>query len=239
MRLSRTDLFPVLTIVAGGVIGASLSLSFLALSPSGDVPVAVGLRYEATATVESATRVPARVGTVTGQVIDASSGSPVAAAQIYIASLELGGLSQRNGRYLLQNVPAGSYTLAVARIGYRTTEAQITVGGGQTVERNFSVAQEAIQLHEMVVTGPPCGTQRRAINIRGFSSIEIGNQPLIYVDGMRVYDSGACDSLLDDVNPDDIETIEIVKGPAAVGLYGEEASAGAIVITLKEALRRR
>ena len=39
MRLSRTDLVPVLAIVAGGVIGASLSLNFLVLSPRGDVPV--------------------------------------------------------------------------------------------------------------------------------------------------------------------------------------------------------
>ena len=38
MRLSRTDFVPVLAIVAGGVIGASLSFSFLR-SPSGDVPV--------------------------------------------------------------------------------------------------------------------------------------------------------------------------------------------------------
>ncbi len=38
MRLSRTDLLPVLAIVAGGALGFSLSISFLALSPSGDVP---------------------------------------------------------------------------------------------------------------------------------------------------------------------------------------------------------
>ncbi len=38
MRLTRADLVPVLTIIAGGVIGGSLSFSFLALSPSGDVP---------------------------------------------------------------------------------------------------------------------------------------------------------------------------------------------------------
>ena len=38
MRLSRTDLVPVLAIVAGGLIGASLSFGFLALSPLDDVP---------------------------------------------------------------------------------------------------------------------------------------------------------------------------------------------------------
>lgn len=96
-------------------------------------------------TVESATRVAARVGTVTGQVTDAQAGVSLAAAQVYIANLDLlGALSQQNGQYLLQNVPAGTHTLSVSRIGYRTTEAQITVSGDQTVEQDFSVAEEAV-----------------------------------------------------------------------------------------------
>ena len=41
MRLSRRDFVPLLTIVAGGAIGASLSFGFLALSPAGDVRVIV------------------------------------------------------------------------------------------------------------------------------------------------------------------------------------------------------
>ena len=116
MRLSRTDPIPVLTIVTGGVIGAALSFGFLALLPSGEVPVSLGVLYESSSVLESATRVPARVGTVTGQITDAGSGSPVATAQVHIAGLKLGGVSQRNGRYLLQNVPAGAYTVTVDRV---------------------------------------------------------------------------------------------------------------------------
>ena len=73
-------------------------------------------------------------GTVTGRVLDSQSGLPLAAVQVFISALDLGGLTQQNGRYLLQNVPAGTHTVTVARIGYRTTEAQVSVGGGQTVE---------------------------------------------------------------------------------------------------------
>ena len=77
-----------------------------------------------------------------------------------------------------------------------------------------------------------------SINIRGFSSILIGNQPLIYVDGIRVDnslgDAGASGgSALDHINPDDIESIEIIKGPAAETLYGSMASGGVIQITTK------
>ena len=100
-------------------------------------------------------------GTVTGRVLDTQRGLPIPAVQVFIANLELGGLTQQNGRYLLQNVPAGTHTLSVSRIGYRTTEVQVTVGGGQTVEQNFTMSEEALALDEIIVTGTAGGTRRR------------------------------------------------------------------------------
>ena len=150
MRLSRTDLVPVLAIVAGGALGASLSFSLLGRSPADDVPAPDPV-VAASATIESATRGAPRVGTVTGQVTDAQTGASVAAAQVYIANLYLlGALSQQNGRYLLQNVPAGTHTLSVFRIGYRTTEVQITVGGGRTLDQDFSVAEGPLQVKTVI-----------------------------------------------------------------------------------------
>ena len=77
------------------------------------------------------------------------------------------------------------------------------------------------------------------IRIRGASSISLSNEPLIYVDGVRVdtrlleVSAGAVLSALNDINPDEIESIEIVKGPAAATLYGADASAGVIQIITK------
>ena len=79
------------------------------------------------------------------------------------------------------------------------------------------------------------------IRLRGNSSTALSNQPLIYIDGMRAKSeptssqNGAEDpySPLNDLNPDDIERIEIVKGPAATTLYGSEAAAGVIQIFTK------
>ena len=81
------------------------------------------------------------------------------------------------------------------------------------------------------------------IRIRGSSSISLSNDPLIYVDGIRV-DSrqsglgagGQEASRLDDFNPEDIESIEIVKGPSAATLYGTEAANGVIRITTRRGL---
>ncbi|MBI4420591.1 MAG: SusC/RagA family TonB-linked outer membrane protein [Gemmatimonadetes bacterium] len=83
------------------------------------------------------------------------------------------------------------------------------------------------------------------INIRGQSSLSLSDQPLLYVDGVRVdndvatgpksqgYGSGVI-SRLADFNPDDIESVEIIKGPAAATLYGTEASNGVIHIITKK-----
>ena len=84
------------------------------------------------------------------------------------------------------------------------------------------------------------------IRLRGTGSISMSNEPLIFVDGVRVrsegYPRGVASSSsgarspnvtpnpLNDINPADIERIEIIKGPAATTLYGTEASAGVIQI---------
>ena len=81
----------------------------------------------------------------------------------------------------------------------------------------------------------------RSIRIRGASSINLSNQPLIFIDGIRVSEAqnslnvgGQITDRLNDLNPDDIESIEVVKGPAAATLYGADASAGVIQIITKK-----
>ncbi len=82
--------------------------------------------------------------------------------------------------------------------------------------------------------------------IRGIASLSLGAQPLIYVDGVRVngdeasaafggtgFRGSSQPSRLSDFNPDEIEDIEIIKGPAAATLYGTEASNGVINIITK------
>jgi len=83
------------------------------------------------------------------------------------------------------------------------------------------------------------------IRIRGGSSLSLSNDPLIYVDGVRVDNSqgtgpgnqafgASTTSRWNDFNPDDIQSIEIVRGPAATALYGTEAINGVIQIITKQ-----
>jgi TonB-linked SusC/RagA family outer membrane protein len=89
--------------------------------------------------------------------------------------------------------------------------------------------------------------QEPKIRIRGTSSLSMTNQPLIYVDGIRVTGAGgfapgfASDlgspSGLANINFDSIERVEILKGPAAATLYGSQANAGVIQIFTKKGSR--
>ncbi len=83
------------------------------------------------------------------------------------------------------------------------------------------------------------------VRIRGIGSFSLSADPLIYVDGVRVdnqtstgitiqaFGSGVV-SRLNDFDPDQIETIEVLKGPAAATLYGTEAARGVINIITKK-----
>lgn len=86
--------------------------------------------------------------------------------------------------------------------------------------------------------------------IRGASSLTLGSEPLLYIDGVRVdgsgftggvgataFSAGHLPSRINDINPEDIESIEVIKGPAAATLYGTEASNGVIQIITKRGSR--
>lgn len=88
-----------------------------------------------------------------------------------------------------------------------------------------------------------------AIRLRGSTSVALTNQPLIFIDGVRTRSdeyprngiftgttqrgANVNSSPLNDINPDDIDRIEVVKGAAAATLYGTDAAAGVIQIFTK------
>ena len=102
-------------------------------------------------------------GIITGRVTDAGPGTVLASVQIYIDALDIGTLSQPNGNYLLLNVPVGTHSLTVQRIGYRTVTVEVAVGQGVTVTQSFALDETALQLDEIVVTGAGQATERRRL----------------------------------------------------------------------------
>ncbi|NJO68577.1 MAG: TonB-dependent receptor plug domain-containing protein [Bacteroidetes bacterium] len=80
-----------------------------------------------------------------------------------------------------------------------------------------------------------------SVRIRGNSSVQGGNDPLYVVDGMliqsnsidRLADGGGGSNPLTDINPSDIESVQILKDAAATSIYGARASNGVVLITTK------
>jgi TonB-dependent starch-binding outer membrane protein SusC len=79
------------------------------------------------------------------------------------------------------------------------------------------------------------------IKIRGISSISSGTDPLWIVDGMPIYSGGGLErtqgstsqSPMSMINPNDIESVEVLKDAAATAIYGSRASNGIIIVTTK------
>ena len=86
------------------------------------------------------------------------------------------------------------------------------------------------------------------IRIRGLNSLSLSNEPIYYVDGVRMESTsnslsvgtgGQAFSRINDINPEEIESVEIVKGPSAATLYGTQAANGVVRITTKRGLAGR
>jgi len=67
---------------------------------------------------------PSSKGIISGSVVDAQNGEPIVGANIYLESTPLGAASDLDGKFLIENVPPGSYTLVISVIGY--SEMHIT-----------------------------------------------------------------------------------------------------------------
>jgi len=82
--------------------------------------------------------------------------------------------------------------------------------------------------------GSPGGGSR--IRIRGGASLNASNDPLLVIDGVPVEGNGIAGSsnLLNTINPNDIESISVLKDAAATALYGSRASNGVLIVTTKK-----
>ena len=150
------------------------------------------------------------------------------------------------------------FTLSVAALNLNEI---VVTGAGTAVEKskignsvgivNMSTLEDApignfsdiLQGREKGVIMLPNGGlngEGASIRIRGTSTLSQSNEPVVYIDGVRVDNTasgvgpGGTPSRLDEINPDAIERIEILKGAAAASLYGTQAANGIIQIFTKQ-----
>lgn len=125
-------------------------------------------------------------------------------------------------------------TSSIARVGSSTiTESPVT-----SLEQALEGKMAGVSVTQ--ATGAPGGAI--SVNIRGTSSISAGNEPLYVVDGLPILSQdlsqrggyqGNSLSGIADINPNDIESVEVLKDASASALYGSRASNGVVLITTK------
>ena len=238
--------------------------------------------------ITSAATAQSQQGTITGRITAQGSGEPLQESRVVLVGTSLFATAAQDGRYAIRNVPAGSYTVRVLRVGYEEQKKPVPVAAGESVTLDFTLTPVVVRLTEVVTTAT--GEQRRVeqgttigsidasrimettpisnvqdvlasrtpgvqvtggsqtggggrVRIRGNNSLSLSNDPIYIIDGIRMtsnsnssnlFTGGTQPNRANDINPDEIENIEIVKGPSAATLYGTDAANGVIVITTKK-----
>ncbi|MBI4419366.1 MAG: SusC/RagA family TonB-linked outer membrane protein [Gemmatimonadetes bacterium] len=243
-----------------------------------------------------------QAGSIAGTVMIEGTATPAVGVRVTVAGLNRSAVTNSEGRYVILNVPPGTHTVRVVRIGFRPQEVSIAVLPGASATADIALAQQAVQLAEMVVTALGITREERALGyavqglqgekiaqavetnlvnalsgqvaglqvtnlgttgassrivLRGAKSIAGENQPLFVVDGVPIDNasssyirggrrSGGSDpsdptpaqtdygNAARDLNPEDIESVTVLKGANAAALYGSRAANGVVVITTKK-----
>ena len=109
----------------------------------------------------------AQTGTVSGRVVDSTSGQGIIGVSVRIDGTPLGTQTRADGGYSVTGVPVGARTVRVARIGFRAQSVPVTVSSGGTATANVTLAALAAQLTEVVAVAYSSGGAQDRRNVTG------------------------------------------------------------------------
>jgi TonB-linked SusC/RagA family outer membrane protein len=149
--------------------------------------------------------------------------------------------------------PSASSVQEVVVVGYGTQQRKDITGSISTISASKIKNQPAVSVDQLLqgraagvdvsqASGAPGG--RLNIRIRGASSLNAGNEPLFVIDDVPVYNNSkdpsgtsygtfTATNALASLNPNDIESIQVLKDASATAIYGSRGSNGVIIITTK------
>ncbi|OQP51889.1 SusC/RagA family TonB-linked outer membrane protein [Niastella populi] len=234
---------------------------------------------------------------ISGKITNAGN-IPLLGISVTIKNTNYGSATDASGNYnITAPIKPGTYTLEFSGVGYKSTSQNLQVGSADKYTVSVSLAEDALGLDEVVVTGTSQGTTRKqlgsyistvkadqlnkgatgnvlaalqgktagaqivqnsgdpaggiSVRLRGISSVNSSSEPLYIVDGVIInnatnrvtntqsgYDGGnfvgsVGQNRMVDINPADIERIEVLNGAAASAIYGSRANTGVIQIFTK------
>jgi TonB-dependent receptor len=114
-----------------------------------------------------------RSGTISGSVRDSQTGEALPGANVLLVKTSLGASTDVDGKYIIRDVPPGSYTIRATYVGYNQKEVVIQLKEGQAFKQDFKLMAVGVEGEEVVVTAQAAG-QNEAIN-RQLSSMPVMN----------------------------------------------------------------
>jgi len=228
--------------------------------------------------------------TISGSVVEARTGDPLAGANIRFQNLVIGTSSDADGSFEFNaNLEPGTYNLRITFLGFRQVQREIELGNDTSINLGtIEMDVDIIGSEEVVITGASALTSKKqlgnsistinaselestgasqidqalagkisgalitqnsgdpaggiSVRLRGTGTFLGQASPLYIVDGVIVNNDspelidvgGTSTNRLVDLNPEDIERIEVVKGAAAAALYGSRANNGVVQIFTKK-----
>lgn len=152
--------------------------------------------------------------------------------------------------FQLQSTASKLGEVVVTGLAQEQTRAEASVSVTSIDAAELSGSQDVQSMEELFQGNTPGVTVSKSsgnvgagirFNVRGGVSLNSDGQPVIYVDGTRIDQNetngfgagGQGVSPLADLNPDDIQSIEVLKGPSAAALYGTDGADGVVLIETK------
>ena len=114
-----------------------------------------------------------KTGSLSGVIKDAQTGVPLPGANVILTGTSMGAATDIGGKYIIRNIPAGTYTLRVAYVGFTTLTIPVVVAEDEEVRHDLTMQAVAIEGETVIVTAQAAG-QNAAIN-QQLSSAQITN----------------------------------------------------------------
>src|SRR5256885_1837495 len=121
----------------------------------------------------SAAVAQAQQGTITGRITAVGSGEPLQESRVVLVGTSLFATAAQDGRFAIRNVPAGSYTVRVLRVGYEEQKKPVQVASGEALTLDFTMTPVVVKLTEVVTTAT--GEQRRVEQGNAIGNIDAAN----------------------------------------------------------------
>ncbi|HEY1112610.1 MAG TPA: TonB-dependent receptor plug domain-containing protein, partial [Chitinophagaceae bacterium] len=191
------------------------------------------------------------VGTVTGPDGTYSLNVPAAGKVLVFSAVDMSTREVTIGSQSSVDVALAAVDKSlqeVVVVGYGTQKRKEVTSSVATV-KGSDVAQKPVQSFEQALGGRAAGVQITVpsgvlnappvFRIRGTNSLSLSSYPLIVVDGVPSFSgdfssTNAGGNALANINPNDIESIDIAKDAAATAIYGSRAANGVVFITTKK-----